>query len=107
LVSHRQRERFGPNIAEAVLESGDRLVATARDTKRLDDLVKKYGDRVRAVPLDVTDESAAQAAVQTAVAAFGRLDVVVNNAGYGDIAPFEQLSAEVQGSDGYQLLRCG
>jgi NAD(P)-dependent dehydrogenase (short-subunit alcohol dehydrogenase family) len=42
----------------------------------------------------VTDENAAQAAVQTAVAAFGRLDVVVNNAGYGDIAPFEQLSAE-------------
>ena len=64
---------LGRNIAEAVLESGDRLVATARDTKRLDDLVKKYGDRVRAVPLDVTDESAAQAAVQTAVAAFGRL----------------------------------
>src|SRR5271167_2077899 len=81
---------LGRNIAEAVLESGDRLVATARDTKRLDDLVKKYGDRVRAVPLDVTDESAAQAAV----AAFGRLDVVVNNAGYGDIAPFEQLSSE-------------
>ena len=44
---------LGRNIAEAVLESGDRLVATARDTKRLDDLVKKYGDRVRAVPLDV------------------------------------------------------
>src|SRR5208283_5588080 len=85
---------LGRNIAEAVLESGDRLVATARDTKRLDDLVKNYGDRVRAVPLDVTDESAAQAAVQTAVAAFGRLDVVVNNAGYGDIAPFEQLSSE-------------
>ena len=85
---------LGRNIAEAVLESGDRLVATARDPKRLDDLVEKYGDRVRAVPLDVTDESAAQAAVQMAVATFGRLDVVVNNAGYGDIAPFEQLSAE-------------
>src|SRR3984893_7068343 len=85
---------LGRNIAEAVLESGDRLVATARDTKRLDDLVQKYGDQVRTAALDVTDESAAQATVQAAVAAFGRLDVVVNNRGYGDIAPFEQLSAE-------------
>src|ERR1700734_1912766 len=85
---------LGRNIAEAVLESGDRLVATARDPKRLDDLVNKFGERVRAVSLDVADESAAQAAVQVALDAFGRLDVVVNNAGYGDIAPFEQLSTE-------------
>src|SRR5271157_2176591 len=85
---------LGRNIAEAVLESGDRLVATARDPKRLDDLVKKYGERIRAVPLDVADESAAKAAVQVAMDAFGRLDVVVNNAGYGDVAPFEQLSSE-------------
>ena len=85
---------LGRNIAEAVLESGDRLVATARDPKRLDDLVNKFGERVRAVSLDVTDESAAQAAVQVAIDAFGRLDVVVNNAGFGDIAPFEQLSSE-------------
>ena len=85
---------LGRNIAEAVLESGDRLVATARDPRRLDDPVKKFGDQVRAVPLDVADESAAQAAVQVALDAFGRLDVVVNNAGFGDIAPFEQLSAE-------------
>src|SRR5580693_2514580 len=85
---------LGRNIAEAVLESGDRLVATARDPKRVDDLVKQYGERVRAFPLDVADESAAQAAVQVALDAFERLDVVVNNAGYGDIAPFEQLSAD-------------
>src|SRR2546423_3173679 len=85
---------LGRNIAEAVLESGDRLVATARDPKRLDDLVKQFGERVRTVSLDVADESAAQAAVQVALDAFGRLDVVVNNAGFGDIAPFEQLSAE-------------
>jgi NAD(P)-dependent dehydrogenase (short-subunit alcohol dehydrogenase family) len=85
---------LGRNIAEAVLASGDRLVATARDPRRLEELVKKYGDQVRTAALDVVDESAAQAAVQMAVAAFGRLDVVVNNAGYGDIAPFEQLSSE-------------
>jgi NAD(P)-dependent dehydrogenase (short-subunit alcohol dehydrogenase family) len=57
-------------------------------------LVNKFGERVRAVSLDVVDESAAQAAVQVALDAIGRLDVVVNNAGFGDIALFKQLSAE-------------
>ena len=85
---------LGRNIAEAVLASGDRLVATARDPRRLEDLVKKYGGQVRTAPLDVADEKAADTAVQVAVDAFGRLDVVVNNAGYGDVAPFEQLSSE-------------
>jgi NAD(P)-dependent dehydrogenase (short-subunit alcohol dehydrogenase family) len=85
---------LGRNIAEAVLASGDRLVATARDPRRLEDMVKKYGDQIRTAPLDVTDEAAAYAAVQVALDAFWRLDVVVNNAGYGDAAPFEQLSSE-------------
>jgi len=85
---------LGRSIAEAVIALGDRLVATARDPQRLEDLVKKYGDQVRTAPLDVADEDAAKAAVQVAVAAFGRLDVVVNNAGYGDFSPFEQMSSE-------------
>jgi len=85
---------FGRNIAEAVLATGDCLVATARDPRRLEDLVATYGDQVRTAPLDVADEDAARAAVQVAIDAFGRLDVVVNNAGYGDVAPFEQLSSE-------------
>src|SRR5579871_4778140 len=85
---------LGRDITEAVLASGARLVATARDPRRLDDVVKEYGDQVRIALLDVADENAANSAVQAAVDAFGRLDVVVNNAGYGDIAPFEQLSSE-------------
>src|SRR3954471_12249803 len=85
---------LGRNIAEAVLAAGHRLVGTARDPRRLEDLGNNYGDQIRTAPLDVTDEKAAQESVQMAVDAFGRLDVVVNNAGFGDIAPFEQLSAE-------------
>jgi NAD(P)-dependent dehydrogenase (short-subunit alcohol dehydrogenase family) len=85
---------FGRELAQAVLESGDRLVATARRPEQLDDLVRKYGDSVRAVALDVTDAEAARAAVRTAVAEFGSLDVVVNNAGYANSAPIEEMTDE-------------
>jgi len=83
---------IGRALSEAVLAAGHRLVATARNPKQLSDLVELYGDRVRAIALDVTDERAALAAVQSAVDVFGRLDVVVNNAGYGDLASIEDTS---------------
>src|SRR5271154_6521460 len=83
---------IGRALAEAVLAAGHRLVATARNPKQLSDLVDRYGDRARAVALDVTDERAALAAVQSAVDAFSRIDVLVNNAGYGDLASIEDTS---------------
>src|SRR6202790_5601786 len=85
---------LGRNIAEAVLASGDQLVATARDSLRIEELGEEHRDQGSTAALDVADTDAASAAVRVALDAFGRLDVVVNNAGYGDIAPFEQLSAE-------------
>ncbi|PWI15847.1 short-chain dehydrogenase/reductase [Streptomyces sp. Act143] len=85
---------FGRALAEAVLATGDQLVATARRPDQLADLVNRYGDRVRAVALDVTDPAAARTAVQAGVEAFGRLDVVVNNAGYANSAPIEEMAED-------------
>lgn len=80
---------FGRSLAVAALEAGDSVVATARKPEQLDELVELYGDRVLPVALDVTDRPAAIAAVQAAVDQFGRIDVVVNNAGYANLAPVE------------------
>lgn len=85
---------LGRDIAEAVLANGDRLIATARNPEQLSDLVARYGEQVRAVALDVTDAAAASAAVEVAIRVFGRLDVVVNNAGFGHMGPFEHLDPE-------------
>jgi NAD(P)-dependent dehydrogenase (short-subunit alcohol dehydrogenase family) len=85
---------LGRHIAEAVLAKGDRLVAGARDPQRLHDLVERYGEQIRTVALDVTDGAASRAAVQVAIDAFGCLDVLVNNAGFGHVAPFEQAEAD-------------
>jgi NAD(P)-dependent dehydrogenase (short-subunit alcohol dehydrogenase family) len=76
-------------LCDAILAGGDRLVATARDPAQLADLVDRYGDQVRTAALDVTDTEAADRAVQLAITEFGGLDVLVNNAGYGDVGSVE------------------
>lgn len=85
---------FGRSLVLAALEAGDSVVATARRPEQLSDLGEKYGDRVFPVALDVTDAAAARAAIEAAVNRFGRIDVIVNNAGYANIAPIETAPEE-------------
>jgi NAD(P)-dependent dehydrogenase (short-subunit alcohol dehydrogenase family) len=83
---------FGREWAVAALERGDSVAATARDTATLQDLVDKFGDQVLPLQLDVDDREADFAAVQQAHDRFGRLDVVVNNAGFGQFGLIEEIS---------------
>jgi NAD(P)-dependent dehydrogenase (short-subunit alcohol dehydrogenase family) len=85
---------FGREWATAALERGDRVAATARDAATLADLVGRYGDAVLPIQLDVTDRAADFAAVAQAHERFGRLDVVVNNAGYGHFGFVEEISEQ-------------
>ncbi|GGF34604.1 SDR family oxidoreductase [Subtercola lobariae] len=85
---------FGREWAEAALERGDKVAATARNVDSLSDLVEKYGDAILPIELDVTDHDAAFAAVATAHEKFGRLDIVINNAGYGHFGFIEEISEE-------------
>ena len=85
---------FGREWAIAALERGDKVAATARNTSTLDDLTEKFGDALLPIPLEVTDRDADFAAVKQAHDHFGRLDIVVNNAGYGHFGFIEELSEQ-------------
>jgi len=85
---------LGKNIAETALKAGHIVVATARKQEQLADLASRYGSQVLTAVLDVTDEGQAKNVVDMAVQQFGYIDVLVNNAGYGDNRPFEQVPAQ-------------
>ncbi|MCY7321153.1 MAG: SDR family NAD(P)-dependent oxidoreductase [Phormidesmis sp. CAN_BIN36] len=83
---------FGRALAEAVLEKGYRLVATARKPEQLNDLVDRYPNQVKAVALDVTNSQSVREAVEAALNEFEQIDVLVNNAGYGTVGAIEEVS---------------
>ncbi|QHS60028.1 SDR family NAD(P)-dependent oxidoreductase [Chitinophaga agri] len=85
---------FGRVWAEAALKRGDKVAATARKLPSIADLKEKYGDNVLTLELDVTNAAQAHAAVTTAHAHFGRLDIVLNNAGYSLVGTIEEASAD-------------
>jgi NAD(P)-dependent dehydrogenase (short-subunit alcohol dehydrogenase family) len=83
---------LGRAFTEAVLEAGDFVVAAARKPEQLADLEGKYGGNIRTVALDVTNEAQAKIAFEAAISSFGGLDVLVNNAGFGNVCPIEDTS---------------
>ncbi len=85
---------FGRELAEQVLEGGEKVVATARNVGDVEDLVEKYPETARAVKLDVTNADDVKTSVEKAVAEFGKIDVLVNNAGYGLGGAIEEPSEE-------------
>ena len=85
---------FGRALAERVLERGDRVVATARRPETVEDLVERYPERALTLQLDVTDQAQVKGAVSAAIERFWRLDVVVNNAGYGLFGGVEEVTGE-------------
>jgi NAD(P)-dependent dehydrogenase (short-subunit alcohol dehydrogenase family) len=83
---------FGRSLTEAVLKHGDRVVATARKPEQLGDLVDQYPETAKAIRLDVTNPNEVRDAINSALDTFGRIDVVVNNAGYGALGAIEEVS---------------
>ncbi|PZQ90660.1 MAG: short-chain dehydrogenase/reductase [Leifsonia xyli] len=86
---------FGSEIARAALEHGDQVIATARNPEHIEEGLVAYREQLLVQPLDVTNEDAAAAAVRAGVERFGSIDVLVNNAGYGQAGAFEELQAEL------------
>ena len=86
---------FGRALVSAALKAGDSVVATAHRPDQLAEFVDQYGDRVLPVALDVTDVAAVHAALQTAVNRFGRIDVLVNNAGYTNVSRLRQRRTRI------------
>jgi NAD(P)-dependent dehydrogenase (short-subunit alcohol dehydrogenase family) len=82
---------LGRALARAALDAGDLVAATARQPAQLEDLVDEYGERIHTIGLDVTDADAARAAIADARSHFGRLDVIVNNAGCANVSPIETV----------------
>lgn len=85
---------FGRLLAEELLRRGERVIATARDVAKIDDLAERYPETARALALDVTQPAEIAAVAEQAIAAFGQVDVVVNNAGYGVNGAVEEVSVE-------------
>ncbi|MGV9870941.1 SDR family oxidoreductase [Rhodococcus koreensis] len=85
---------FGRNFVQAALERGDRVAATARDIRTLDDLVEKFGNAVLPLTVDVVNRRQVFEAVQATSDKFGRIDVVVNNAGYGLFGAVEEITEQ-------------
>jgi NAD(P)-dependent dehydrogenase (short-subunit alcohol dehydrogenase family) len=85
---------LGRSFTLAALEAGHRVVAGARKLEQLADLEKRFGKNIRTISLDVTDEAQAKRAFETAIETFGALDVLVNNAGYGNVSPVEDTSMQ-------------
>jgi NAD(P)-dependent dehydrogenase (short-subunit alcohol dehydrogenase family) len=83
---------LGRSFTQEALKAGHRVVAAARDVERLAEVASKFGESVRTVPLDVTNEEQAKNAVEAAIETFGCVDVLVNNAGYGNVNPVEDTS---------------
>lgn len=82
---------FGRELAEELLENGHKVIATARKTEAIADLVEKYPETARALRLDVTKNDEIKQAIADSIEAFGRIDVLVNNAGYGSMGAIEEF----------------